>query len=231
MPFPALPAQPPRRWLLWGYAEDGKSTFAARFRRPALVLDADHRFAEVAAGAPDVYSLSTNPADLLDVPRIRRLLAEHMPGSGIRSIIVDSLTSLAAPLLQEATLNAASPALRNKSSAFKDKAVLLRLLADSVNAWGTDVLWIAHYESSIFNGQRRARRSLPDLEVERLRRSHTLELSIVRDGARRGLRLDHARSGAPPGLTVWDTSVAWENMPDRIEAALAGGKLPARAGP
>ena len=38
---------PPRQWALVGQPGSGKSTLAAQMRAPLLVIDADHRFAEV----------------------------------------------------------------------------------------------------------------------------------------------------------------------------------------
>ena len=63
-------AYPRRLWGLYGFPGSGKSTFAARLRGPLLVIDADHRFDEVARLAGDVYALSDRPADNVDSERI-----------------------------------------------------------------------------------------------------------------------------------------------------------------
>ena len=64
-------ARPPRQWALYGYPGSGKSTFAAQLAAPLLVIDADHRFAEVARLAVgDVFQLSDNPHDNVDPEHI-----------------------------------------------------------------------------------------------------------------------------------------------------------------
>ena len=73
---------PPRQWALVGYPGAGKSTFAAQRAGPVLVVDADHRFAEVARLVKDeVFQLSDEPADNVDAERIAALLRDGMAGS------------------------------------------------------------------------------------------------------------------------------------------------------
>src|ERR1051325_11246382 len=97
MPFKKMekPNVPPRLWVLVGYPGSGKSTFATQMRTPLLPIDADHRFGEVVHLAQgDVYELSGNPADSVDVEKVYKLLEQNMPGSGTKTIIVDSLTTI-----------------------------------------------------------------------------------------------------------------------------------------
>src|SRR4051812_14527700 len=90
---------PPRQWALVGYPGSGKSTFAAQMAGPMLVVDADHRFAEVARlAAGDVFQLSDEPSDSMDAEKIAQRLRENMPGSGVHTIVIDSLTSILSPL-------------------------------------------------------------------------------------------------------------------------------------
>ncbi|MEL6179340.1 MAG: AAA family ATPase, partial [Myxococcota bacterium] len=94
---------PPRLWSLVGYPGQGKSTFAAQMNGPMLVVDADHRFTEVMELAEgDVYELSDHPADNVDTDRITRLLSDNMPGSDVKTIVVDSLTAIITPLVVQA---------------------------------------------------------------------------------------------------------------------------------
>ncbi len=60
MPFIKLTptAYPPRQWAIVGDPGSGKSTFASQMAGPILVVDADHRFEEVARLATgDVFTL------------------------------------------------------------------------------------------------------------------------------------------------------------------------------
>lgn len=76
---------PPRQWALVGSPGAGKSTFAAQMAGPLLVVDADHRFAEVARLAMDeVFELSGEPSDNVKAERIATLLKGGMDGAGIK---------------------------------------------------------------------------------------------------------------------------------------------------
>ena len=216
--------RPPRQWALVGYPGSGKSTFAAQMTGPILVVDADHRFAEVAPlAAADVYELSEHPADHVDARRITELLRVNMPESGVRTVVVDSLTAIVSPLVSEAVLANEAGENKNRISAYKSKAMSLRLLQDAVTGWGVDVLWVYHHRDAR-DGQAKPVQatSISAVELARLRRSLNMQLSIVRDGERRGVRVDWARRGRA-GLTLWDDSGCWRGMPERIEAACYEG--------
>ena len=139
----------------------GKSTFAARLTRASLVIDADHRFDEVAklAGG-DVFQLSDRPADNVDAERIAAILARDMPGADVGTVIVDSLTGILAPLVTRAILDNDAGKNKNKMAGFKTKALALRLLQDSVTGWGSDVLWIWHLQEGR-NGKRKSKPPQP----------------------------------------------------------------------
>ena len=115
-------ARPPRHWALVGYPGSGKSTFAAQMDGPLLIVDADHRFSEVAGLAGgDVYEVSGNPADHVDAGRIAQLLAANMPGAGVRTVVIDSLTSIIAPLVTQAVMDNDAGANKNRVVAFKGR--------------------------------------------------------------------------------------------------------------
>ena len=216
--------RPPRQWALVGYPGSGKSTFAAQMIGPILVVDADHRFAEVAPlAAGEIYELSEHPADHIDARRITELMRSNMPGSGVRTIVVDSLTAIVSPLVSEAVLANDAGENKNRISAFKGKALSMRLLQDAVTGWGCDTLWIYHHRDAR-DGQAKAVQatSISAVELARLRRSLNMQLSIVQDGARRGVKVDWARRGRS-GLTLWDDTGCWRGMPERIELAVYEG--------
>lgn len=226
MPFKKLDAQtrPPRQWALVGYPGSGKSTFAAQMRGPLLVIDSDHRFAEVAGlAATDVYELSENPVDHVDPRRIAELLRQNMGGAGVRTVVIDSLTAIIAPITTQAVMANDAGENRNRIAAFKDKALALRLLQDSITGWGCDTLWVYHHRDAR-DSQAKAitTTTISAVELARLRRSLNMQLSVVQDGQRRGVKVDWARRGRS-GLTLWDDTGCWRGMPDRIEAAVYEG--------
>jgi hypothetical protein len=215
---------PPRQWSLVGDPAAGKSTFAAQMAAPMLVVDADHRFAEVARLADgDVYELSKNPADHVQADRIVQLLRENMQGSGVRTVVVDSLTSILTPLVVEAVMRNDAGQNKNRMAAFKDKALAMRYIQDAVTSWGTDTLWIFHTRQGLDSQARKIEStSISPVELARLRRSLNMELRVMVEGSRRGIRIDWARRGRS-GFTLWDDSGRWLGMPDRIEHEVYSG--------
>jgi hypothetical protein len=217
-------AFPPRQWALMGYPGSGKSTFAAQMRGPLLVVDADHRFAEVAGHAPgDVYQLSDNPVDNVNPEQIAAQLRANMGDSDVRTVVVDSLTSILTPLVIEAILDNEAGRNKNRVAAFKDKALAMRLLQDTITGWGCDVLWVYHLRTGMDSqANERETTSISAVELARLRRSLNMQLRVVQEGERRGVHVDWARRGRS-GITLWDDTTCWRGMPEKIEQAVYGG--------
>lgn len=217
-------ARPRRQWALYGDAGSGKSTLAAAMAAPILAIDADHRFSEVAGLAGgEVFEISGNPADHVDPARIAQLLTANMPGAGVRTVVIDSLTSIIAPLVTQAVMDNDAGLNKNRVAAFKAKALALRLLQDSVTRWGCDVLWIYHTRAGLdANARQVESTSISAVELARLRRSLNMRLRIVADGDKRGVTVEWARRGRH-GMTLWDETGVWRGMPDRIEAAVYDG--------
>jgi hypothetical protein len=215
---------PPRLWSLVGYPGSGKSTFAAQMKGPMLVVDADHRFSEVLdiAGG-EVLELSDSPADNVDAGRISAILAQNMPGSNVGTIVVDSLTALIVPLVVRAIRDNDAGLNKNLVAAFKEKALAMRQLQDSITCWGTNVLWIYHLQDAR-DAKARAitRATISETERARLLRSVNLQLEIVQQGEKRGVKVVWARRGRA-GMTLWDESGTWAGMPEKIEAAVYDG--------
>lgn len=222
-------ALPPRQWALVSHPGAGKSTFATQMRTAILPIDADHRFTEVAHLATgDVLELSDEPADHINAERIAQLLRANMAGSGVRTVVVDSLTAILTPLVVTAVLDNDAGRNKNRIAAFKDKALALRLLQDTITGWGRDVLWIYHLRTGRDEKANvREATSISAVEMARLRRSLNMQLRIVEEGERRGIRVYWARRGRS-GLTLWDDTGCWRGMPERIEQEVYGGLTPAQ---
>lgn len=219
---------PPRLWTLVGFPGSGKSTFAAAMRSPMLVIDADQRFREVLSLAGEVYALSDTPADNTNPERIAALLAENMPGSEVGTIVIDSLTAIVAPLITRAMIDNDAGRHQNRMAAFKDKALCMRVLQDAVSKWGTDCLWIYHLqEGRDAQAKTQTTATVSKTELARLLRSINLQLELVQNGNRRGVKVTWARRGRS-GMTLWDTATeagggCWAGMPEKIEAAVYDG--------
>lgn len=213
---------PPRQWAVYGDAGAGKSRLASQMRTPALVVDADGRFGEqLDYAAGDIYQLSDEHTDNTDAERIADLLRANLPGSGVRTIVVDSLTAILNPRINKAMADIDAGRVKNRVSAFKDKAMTMRLMQDSVTSSGCDTLWIWHTHNSLDAQAKQVERaSIPATELVRLRRSLNviLRLDVAANG-QRSVLVEWARNGKS-GIRLVDEAGGWKGMPERIEAAI-----------
>ena len=136
---------PRRHWLIEGEAGSGKSTLVTRLKTPMLIVDADHRFDEVVElVAGQVFQLSDDPLDHVDPDRIAELVTVNIKGSGTKTIVVDSLTPIIAPLTTKAFRDNRAGQNRNKVAAYAEKATAVRLIQDSITRTGCHTAWIYH---------------------------------------------------------------------------------------
>jgi len=146
-----------------------------------------------------------------------------MAGSRVRTIVVDSLTSIISPLVTAAILDNDAGRNKNRVSAFKAKALAVRLLQDNITGCGVDCLWVYHLRSGMDGKARKVEStSISTVELARLRRSLNLSLRVVVEDGKRGIVVDWARNGRS-GQTLWDKSTHWAGMPERVEAACYDG--------
>jgi len=256
MPFKKLmQSLPPRFWGLRARPGDGKSTFAAQMAAPLLAIDADHRFGEVRyLTAGDIFVLSEDVTDNNSPERIAALLDENMPGSGVRTIAVDSVPAIIAPRIMKAlrereamqARNAAAKAanpgakLENLMTVFQDKALAIRTLQDAVTKWGVDVLWVWHLQDGRDQSAKKiVTETISHTEIARLTRSLNVLLEVVVEREnladpesrvkRRGIKVTWARQGRqfPEVPVLYDDAGFWKGMPERIETAVYGGLTPA----
>lgn len=217
---------PRRQWSLCGYPDSGKSTFAARMADVMLVIDADQRFDMVSKLVSGIVYTSDDARENVLVGEIVRNLHEAMPADmpDVQLIVVDSLTTIIAPLVAGAVLGNLRGDNKNRSAAFVEKAATMRVLQDAVTRWGTDTLWIYHLQDGRDEkGRPQVTTSIPSRELARLLRSLNVSLRIVLDKAgKRGIFVEWARAGRA-GMTLWDDTGSWEGMPAKLEAAMYDG--------
>ena len=219
------PNSAPRRlWALVGHPASGKSTFAMQMRGPILVVDSDHRIAEVASlAASTVYTLSDRPTDNVLAEQIAACLRANMAASDVRTIVVDSLTAILAPLVTKAILDNRADRAKNKAASFMDKALAARLLADAISMWGTDVLYVYHLQTGRdANAQEVTTATVSRTELARLQRNLNMTIRLEVEGKRRYAVVEWARRGRS-GSRLEDTTGCWAGMPERIEAECYAG--------
>ena len=113
-----------------------------------------------------------------------------------------------APLVTAAILDNDAGRHKNRMTGFKDKALAMRLLQDSIGAWGTDVLYVYHLQSGRnAKAQEVTTATVSRTELARLQRSLNVQLRVVEDNppapagpggkGKRGIHVDWARPGAP----------------------------------
>lgn len=214
------PKYPPRQWAVYGDAGGGKSHLAAQMKAPALVLDADARFTEQIKNAVgEIYQLSDKHEDNTDPNQIVTLLKANLPGSGVRTIVVDSLTAIMRPIINQGLVDAETA--KNKIGVWRDKALAMSRMQDAVSSSGCDSLWIWHtHTTRDANAKVVQKASIPDTELQRLRRSLNaiLRIDVDADG-RRSILVEWARNGKG-GMRLYDDVGGWRGMPERIEAAI-----------
>lgn len=218
------PKHPPRHWSVVGYPGAGKSTFATQMKTPLVVVDADQRFSEVLPLVNgDVFRVSDIGEENTDPHIIARRLNENMSGLAVGTIVVDSLTAIITPRVVAAIVAKERGEIKSLGAAFKDKAMAMRELQDAVTRFGTDTLWIFHlHDARDDKGNAQTKATVSALELVRLTRSINMQLQVVTDGSKRGIKIVWCRSGRD-GMTLWDDSGKWIWMPERIEAAAYDG--------
>jgi hypothetical protein len=214
-----VPKYPRRQWLIEGEAGAGKSTFTTQMRTPILPVDADHRYAEVVGlAAGPVLQLSDNPLDMINVDRIAELITGNIAGSGVKTIAVDSLTAIIAPLVITALRDNDRGTNKNKVAAYKEKATAVRLLQDVVTGTGCDVAWLYHlYEGRDAKAQAGQRTSISELELSRILRSCNMRIRLTNKSGVFTAEVVWARSGRSGGK-LQDKNGNWQGMPEMIEA-------------
>lgn len=226
MPFQKMTKAkyPPRLWGLVGYPGAGKSTFATQMKTPLVVVDADQRFNEVFPLVNgDVYRVSEVGHENTDPHVIAKRLDENMPTTRVGTIVVDSLTAILAPRVVAAIVAKERGEVKSLGAAFKEKAMAMRELQDAVTKWGADALWIFHlHDARDDKGNAQTKATVSALELVRLTRSINMQLQVVVDGSKRGIKVVWCRSGRD-GMMLWDESGKWIGMPERIEAAAYDG--------
>lgn len=213
---------PPRQWAIVGFPGAGKSTFVAQMRQPVLTIDADHRFVEVARLHKDkvFYEFGDSPEDNTDPRQIAKLLTRDMPGSDVATVVVDSLTSIMAPIVNDAIQSNDAGENKNRIAAFKGKALAMQTLQDSITKWGRDTAWIYHLrERRDQNAQLSITTSISNVELARLRRSLNMVIRLTEQNGQRVAVVDWAREGRA-GVSIIDKGGDWIGVPEAIEAAV-----------
>jgi ABC-type dipeptide/oligopeptide/nickel transport system ATPase subunit len=215
----------PRHWAIYGAPGAGKSTLAAQMAGPLAWIDADGRAQEIVKLANgEVYALDTYNGD------VRLIVADmraSLPATNIQTLVIDSLTSLISPIVTAAQMEIDAGLHKNKVSAFKDKALAMRAIADAAIAGAPDVAFIYHTrQARDAQAHEVTATSISAVELARLRRSLNMVLRVDAQHAgaqgARTVTIEWARGGRS-GITLEDTTGMWRGMPERIEMCAYDG--------
>ena len=126
--------RPPRQWALVGYPAPVPATGADA--RPLLVIDSLITASAEGAGWPGRHRRLRTSENWRPRPAAHaEPLRQNMGGAGVRTVVIDSLTAIIAPITTQAVMANDAGENKNRIAAFRDKALALRLLQDSITGW------------------------------------------------------------------------------------------------
>ena len=214
----------PRHWAIIGRATAGKSTFLTAMAERILVVDTEGRGRELQGinGADIFFPDIEDRQDTLAISRAIRDSAGDIRQAGIGLIAVDSISAIFKRGAAEAMASNARGLNKNRSSAFVDKSLDMRLIQDSIVSLGTDVAMIWHLETGRDNNAReKTSQSVSEVERGRLTRSLNAVVEIEHAHGKRIAKIRWARGNRSAiGLEFEDTEGFWRGVPDRIDAAV-----------
>ena len=225
------PKWPTLRAAVYAESGAGKTTLARSAKQPMVVIDADNRFTDQMRENDSVFFLSENPRDNLDIDTICALLAQNMPGSGVKTIVVDTATPIFETLMEEVEAevdqirqwNTKNPSSKKSEiGPHRTKATKMKRLRRALFGYDTDVLIIYHQHTHYTHtGKKEVARTISDIELARLNMSINMTLKVVTDEktGRRGVLIERNRFGHE-GITVWDDSPTkdWAGFWDKLQA-------------
>lgn len=174
---------------------------------------------------PEIYpfeGICKNPhhGDLLAVVRD---LSASLPGSPCKTLVVDSLTSLIGPIVNNTLLEIEQGEHKNRAAAWKDKATAYKAILDAAISSGLDFALIYHVgEARDAKANLIERATVSQTELIRMRRALNMILRVDANNSRRSVTIEWARRGRS-GITLADTTGCWRNMPELIEKAVYDG--------
>ncbi len=215
-------------WLLISRPGDGKSTFASKMSPEYLVFDFDGRWSEqerTACGKSHIIS----SGDVIEVCQEAHRRLPDLRGK-VGTVVVDSGTSVMDYVQAVGRLKAVD-GKGSLNDAHRLKADTMRALRGAVASYHCNSLWIFHLEDGLMNGKAQVRSTISKTEIERLKLALNAILSIVRQGSKRGIKIEWCRynqgtrpDGAASGQVVWDTEGYWIGVPQRLSVLLRNFK-------
>lgn len=196
-------------WLFIGPALSGKSTLVAQMESDFLVLDFDGRWKDQEVADRSHLIANDNPMKIIN------RMEELRPGlqKKVKTVVIDSGTAL---LDYETSLDRLREVRAN--DAFKRKADLMRSIAGSILRWeGASAAWIFHIDHGMLNGKAVTRQTIPNTELERLKKYLHAVFEVFVDNGRRGVKVVWSRfwDGAAVGHVIWDTNM-WKGVPKML---------------
>ncbi|HMN14963.1 MAG TPA: hypothetical protein PKD55_21815, partial [Bellilinea sp.] len=104
------------------------------------------------------------------------------------------------------------------NEAFKRKADTMRVLAGAVMRWNCSTCWIFHIEDSMQGGKAQIRQTIPNAELERLKKSLNVILEVFQDKKGRAVKIVWTRynDNKAEGQIIRDTEGMWKGVLPKV---------------
>ncbi len=213
------PKMPRLLVALYGPAGVGKTLLVNQLPGSKLVFDADGRFLEQSHPDDEIYFAYETPAEMMDIRNITKALQEHMPGSDIANIIIDTMTMPFQQLIEDVSaMPKSGPGSREAKT---HKATVMKALRRSLFGYNKNVVMIyhTHIRSDGSGGDATEGRTISDTELARLNMciNMTLRVEVEPGTGRRGVKVEYNRFGHQ-GFTVWDDTGRWTGFWDKLQS-------------
>lgn len=206
------PDRPQLLVALYAPAQAGKTLLASNLPGSKLVFDADGRFLEQSKPDDEIYFAYETPAEMMHIPNITKAIAELVPGSDIKNIVIDTITMPFQQLLEEAEAMGSVNGQRHKANVMKG-------LRRELFAHKRNVIIIYHtHTAGDGKGNTSSKKTLSANELARLDMNVnlTLRVDIEKGTGRRGVFIESNRFGHS-GITVWDDTGCWEGFWEKLQ--------------
>jgi len=209
--------------MMIGRANAGKSLLASTATPEYLVLDFDNRWAEIEKVAGQSHRINT--MSVVEAAQRAEEMSERLKGK-VGTVIVDSGTTLMDYHQGLGRLRADDAKANNQkfntNDIHRQKADMLRVVRGIINLYDANGIYIFHIDDSTLNGNTRARMTISDTEIARMKKALNCIIEVFRDpkAQKHGVKVIWSRYNCDPatdkspadGVILWDHVGNWKGF-------------------